>query len=162
LKSDEPGATLGIKFKGRQCGYFNTVGPDTGDLEVSVDGGAWEPKTDWDEYGKTYVRPHARPLAQGLDPTKWHEVKFRIAEKQPTGSKGRFQRIGYLLVDGEVVDPFKSTDPLHRLDAVWDTIKLPLKMNLATDRFQYLPHTMTKLRDGGELADRAARRQHHR
>lgn len=148
VESDKPGATLTLKFKGAQCGYFNLIGPDTGDLEVSVDGGPWQHKADWDPYCKNSTRAHARALATGLDPTQWHEVRLRIAEKQPAESKGRFQRIGYLLADGEVADPMKGVDPLQRLDVVWDGIRRPLKIDLPADRWQHVPQTMRRLRDG--------------
>jgi lysophospholipase L1-like esterase len=151
LESDAAGAMLSFRFKGAQCGLFDAIGLDTGDLEIAVDGGEWKPLANWDHYAKNYIRPHARPLAQGLDPAQWHEVKVRIAEKIPGESKGRFARIGYLLADGEVEEPFAKLDPLQHIDAVWATIQQPLKVELAANRFQYLPETMKRLREGGSL-----------
>ena len=102
LASDTPGATLALKFKGSAVGYFDAIGPDTGDLEFSIDGGPWQPKPNFDPWCKSGYRPHARVIAEGLDAEKVHELKLRVAEKQPADSKGRFDRIGYFLVDGEV------------------------------------------------------------
>ena len=151
LESDQPGATITLRFKGSQCGLFDAIGPDTGDLEVSIDGGEWRPKPNWDHYAKGYTRCHSTSLAQGLDPAQWHELKVRIAEKQRAESKGRFTRIGYLLVDGEVEDPLKGLNPLDRLDAVWKTIEQPLKIQLSPERWQYIPETMKRLREGTPL-----------
>ena len=67
-----------------------------------------------------------------------------IAQTQPAGSSGRFARIGYLLADGEVEDPLKTPDPLARLDAMWETIKQPLKMGLSPDRFAHIPETIKR------------------
>ena len=151
LASDQPGATLTLKFKGAQCGVFDFIGAESGALEVALDGGAWQLKTRWDDYCKQFSRANAMPLAQGLDPAQWHELKLRVAEKQPAGSTGRVTRIGFLLVDGEVEEPFKGLDPLQRLDAVWKTIEQPLKIQLAADRWQQIPQTLLRLREGGTL-----------
>jgi lysophospholipase L1-like esterase len=151
LESDQPEAMLTVRFKGSQCGLFDAIGPDTGDLEVSVDGGEWKPKKNWDHYAKGYTRAHSTLLAQNLDPAQWHEVKLRVAEKQPAESNGRFVRIGYLLVDGEVEDPLKALDPLQRIDAVWKTIEQPLKVQLSPDRWQHIPETIKRLKEGTPL-----------
>jgi lysophospholipase L1-like esterase len=43
LAGDSSGAMITLKFKGDSAGYYDVIGPDTGDLEVSVDGADWKP-----------------------------------------------------------------------------------------------------------------------
>jgi lysophospholipase L1-like esterase len=152
LASDKPGATVTLKFRGSQMGYFDVIGPDTGNLEFSVDGGAWQPKANWDPWCREYYRAHSRILVQGLDPAKEHELKLRISEQQPPESKGRWERIGQFLVDGDVIweDPFKGLDPLQRIDALYASIP-PVKYTPPADRWALLPKTMERLQNGGEL-----------
>lgn len=95
LVSDSPGATLSLRFKGAGIGIFDAVGPDTGDLEFSVDGGAWHTRPNFDRQCQKGVRTNSRSLAEGLDPKLWHVFRLRVAAKQPEGSKGRFLRIDH-------------------------------------------------------------------
>lgn len=150
LECDQPGAVLTLKFKGAQVGFFDAIGPDTGDLEFSIDGGAWKLQPNFDSYCKSGTRPHARPLATDLDPKQEHELRLRVAEKIPDSSKGRFARIGYLLVDGEVEDPLARPDALSRLDAVYAAMD-PLKYTPPANRWRNLDRTMQRLHDGGTL-----------
>ncbi len=150
LIGDQPGATLSLKFKGSQVGYFDAIGPDTGDLEFSIDGSAWKVRPNFDSASHDLVRAHARPLATGLDPKQSHELRLRIASKIPEGSTGRSARIGWLLVDGEADDPLARPDLLARLDAVYGAMD-PLKYTPPADRWKNLDGTMQRLRDGGTL-----------
>jgi lysophospholipase L1-like esterase len=103
VASDKPGATVTLRFRGDGVGLFDALGPDTGDLEVSIDGGAWQLLGNFDQYAKDYYRAHDRALVEGLDPKKAHELRLRVAPGIPKDSKGRFTRIGYFLVNGEVL-----------------------------------------------------------
>ncbi len=150
LESDRPGATLSLRFQGSQVGYFDAIGPDSCDYEVSLDGGAWKPQTDFDSYCMKYTRPHDRAIATGLDPQKWHELRLRIAEKQPAQSKGRVARIGWLLVDGRVEDPLEGLAPLARIDAIYAAMD-PLDYAPPADRWRNLDRTIERLREGGTL-----------
>jgi len=101
LETDDASAVLTVRFKGSQCGLFDAIGPDTGDVDVSLDNGEWKHESNWDHYAKGYTRAHSHTLVQGLDPAQWHELKLRVSANIPDGSKGRFVRIGYFLVDGD-------------------------------------------------------------
>ncbi|MCY3020398.1 MAG: SGNH/GDSL hydrolase family protein [Planctomycetota bacterium] len=150
--SDTPGATIAIRFKGDCIGYFDTIGPDTGDLEFSLDGGDWKPRSNWDIWAKGGYRPHCRIVAEELDANAVNEVKLRIAEKQPPESKGRFYRPAFFLVNGDLAtdDPYKGMTPLQRLDALYGAME-PVKFVPPADRWKYLPETMKRLNDGGAL-----------
>jgi lysophospholipase L1-like esterase len=150
LQCDRPGAVLTLRFKGSQVGCYDLLGPDSGDLEFSIDGGAWKLRPNFDPACCTAPRPHGLPLATGLDAAEWHELRLRVAEKQPAGSQGRTARIGWLLVDGEVEDPHAKPDPLARLDAIYAAMD-PLDYAPPADRWQNLDRTIQRLRDGGAL-----------
>ncbi|NLF69522.1 MAG: SGNH/GDSL hydrolase family protein [Candidatus Anammoximicrobium sp.] len=150
LVSDQPGATLTFQFKGMGCGIFEVIGPDTGDLELSMDGGDWQPCPNFDAGCFSGARSSSLRLAQGLDPDRWHEVQVRVAAKQPAGSQGRFVRIGCLLVDGEVADPYAGKTPLERLDAIYAAMD-PLRYTPPVERWQRIPRAMQRLREGGNL-----------
>ena len=86
---DTPGAVLSFAFKGSQVGVFNLIGPDTGNIEYSIDNGDWQLLKDFDSYCVNYMRAHSRVLVKGLDPTQEHSVRLRVAEAIPEQSKGR-------------------------------------------------------------------------
>lgn len=148
--SDKPGATLSLRFKGAALGVFDAVGPDSGDLEFSVDGGQWQRRAGFEPGGGAAVRTSSRVLARGLDPSQWHEFRLRVAEKQPEGSKGRLLRIGCFLVDGELADPFAGKSALERVDAIYAAMD-PLRYTPPARRWKLLPRTMQRLREGGTL-----------
>ena len=151
LECDRPGPMLTLRFKGTQVGYAGVVGPDTGDLESSIDGGPWKPQANFDASCQDAApRLHARPIATGLDPAQSHELRLRVAEQKPAQSQGRMVRIAYLLVDGEAEDPFRGLDPLQRIDAIYARMD-PLKYAPPADRRQNLDGTMRRLREGPTL-----------
>lgn len=156
LVCDQPGVPLTLRFKGDSAGCFDAVGPDTGDLECSVDDGPWQLRPVFTskllDPKATAYRLHATVLAEGLDPAKEHELRLRVAEAIPQGSRGRTARIGYFLLNGKVLfdDPFQGMSPVERIDAIYSTIA-PVKYTAAPDRWKYLPNTMRRLRQGDRL-----------
>lgn len=150
LQSDKPGAALTLKFRGAACGLYDAVGPDSGDVECSIDGGPWQKRPVFSAFSKSGIRTSGRPLAQGLDPKEWHELRLRVAADQPAGSTGRVIRIGYLLVDGEIEDPLKGLEPLARIDAIYAKMA-PLDYTPPAVRFGHLAGTMKRLREGPSL-----------
>ncbi|WP_038165971.1 SGNH/GDSL hydrolase family protein [Verrucomicrobium sp. BvORR106] len=145
--SNKPGSTISFKFKGSQVGIYDIIGPDTGNLEFSLNGGDWQKKVNFDKYCLTYARPHATPLAQNLDPSKEHEIKIRIAADKPEGSKDIYTRLGWFLVDGTVNDPNAGIDPLKRIDNIYATMK-PVTWTAPEDRWTNLEKTREKLANG--------------
>jgi lysophospholipase L1-like esterase len=152
LAGDAPGAAVTLRFKGDSAGYYDVIGPDTGDLEVSIDGGEWKKKGNWDVFCKGYSRAHCRLLAEDLDPAQEHEIRIRIAEAQPKESQGRFFRPGFFLVNGDVTvsDPYKGMDPLARIDAVYAAME-PVRLEPAADRWSNLAKTKKRLAEGPAL-----------
>ena len=147
---DTPGAELSFAFKGSQAGVFTLIGPDSGDIEYAIDRGGWQLLKDFDNYCVNSTRPHARPLAKGLDPTREHAVKLRVAEAIPEQSKGRTVRLGFLLVDGDVTDPYARADKLEQIDALYASMK-PIAFEPLPDRWKNLERTRQRLTDGGDL-----------
>lgn len=152
VRCEEPGPTIALRFAGDTVGCFDALGPDSGDLEFSLDGGPWQLKRDFDEAAKAGYRPHALLLAEGLDPKVTHTVKLRVAPQTPPESKGRWARIAFFLVNGNAVydDPCKGMTPLQRIDAIYATMP-PVKYVASPDRWQFLPNTMKRLQDGPAL-----------
>lgn len=151
LSCDKAGPALSLRFEGDCLGLFGAVGPDSGDLEYSIDGGPWQPKPWFDAAAAAGFRPRAAVLAEGLDPAAAHELRLRVAEPVPQGSKGRTARIGYLLVNGRAVgDPYQGMTPLERIDAIYAGMA-PVKYAPPAGRWKHLPKTIEKLRNGPEL-----------
>ncbi|MBV8878396.1 MAG: SGNH/GDSL hydrolase family protein [Planctomycetaceae bacterium] len=152
VQGERPGATATLRFKGEGVGYFDALGPDSGDFEVSLDGGDWKPRHNFDQFAKNYYRAHSSAIFGGLDPKADHVVKLRIAETKDKESKGTFARLGWWLVDGEAVDERikPGATPVERLDAVYATMA-PLAFEPAPDRGTLLPETMKRLREGPSL-----------
>ncbi len=152
LACDTPGPALTLRFKGDCVGYFDALGPDTGDLEFSLDAGAWQAKPNFDQWAKGGYRPHCRVLAENLDPNAEHVLRLRVAEKQPAESKGRCERIGFFLVNGEVVakDAYAGLTTLQKIDAVYAGMA-PVPFQPAADRWKHLPRTMQRLQEGPGL-----------
>jgi lysophospholipase L1-like esterase len=152
LVGDAPAATIALRFRGRAAGYFDVIGPDTGDLEFAVDGGAWQKRPNWDIFCAGSTRAHARVLAEDLDPTAEHTIRIRIAETQPAGSRGRFFRLAFLLIDGSpaVPDPYAGLEPLARIDAVYAGME-PMRYAPPADRWTPLEKTRRRLAGGPSL-----------
>ena len=131
-------ATLTLQFKGAGIGIFDVVGSDTGDLEFSIDGGEWQLRPNFDPGYLKGFRSSSRLLVRGLDPNRLHELHLRVAAKQPEGSKGRFARIGCLLVDGDIKDPYAGKTPLERLNGIYAAMD-PLRYTPPADRWQRHP-----------------------
>lgn len=141
LVSDEVGATLTLGFKGSEIGLLDVVGKDSAGYEYAVDGGAFcrlpAPK---DVTGPT-MRPVS--LAKGLDRKVEHELVLKIA------SPG-IARMGGILLNGSVADPFAGMSTLERIDAIYAGMD-PIAYQPPAGRFANIPRTMSKLREGGEL-----------
>ena len=152
VECTQPGPAIALRFVGDTVGYFDALGPDGGDLEVSVDGGPWQLKRRFDEEAKQGYRLHAQLLAEGLDPKMTHEVKLRVAAKAPAGSKGQAARLGAFLVNGKAVydNPYRGKSAIQVIDAIYSTIE-PVKYVAPSDRWAHLPKTMERLQTGGEL-----------
>jgi hypothetical protein len=149
LVCDRAGPIATLRFRGDAVGWFGAVGPDSGDLECSLDGGPWQHKACF-QPGTEKLSPQAGLLADGLAPAAEHVLKLRVAEKIPPGSTGRAVRIGYFLVNGTVDDRYKGLSPLARIDAIYRAME-PVQYTPPAGRWQFIPKTIERLRGGGTL-----------
>ncbi|QDU73658.1 hypothetical protein Pan97_06560 [Bremerella volcania] len=79
----EPGSKLTFRFKGSSAKLYDLLGPDGGQVVITVDGKPREkPVPRFDSYC-TYHRIATLSLAGDLDPEKVHEVTIEIHPDQP-------------------------------------------------------------------------------
>ena len=120
--SDEPGAKLTVRFRGSNLYVYDILGPDGGQVFVTVDGVKSErPVPRFDSYC-TYWRLATLCVAYGLDPNVEHEAIVEIDEEEPSREPvafrlkdpekelaepkyhGRNVWFGPLMIVGDVVD----------------------------------------------------------
>ncbi|AXY72815.1 SGNH/GDSL hydrolase family protein [Paraflavitalea soli] len=79
LKSNEPGASLTIRFNGRLVGMSDIIGPDCGQYAVKIDNGPEKLFPRFDRYA-TYVRANAffLPMLE----SKEHQIVFKVSDKK--------------------------------------------------------------------------------
>lgn len=87
LRADDPGSTLYVDFTGSSLTAFVLAGPDSGSLEVSVDGGDWTPVTLFHRHSKGLNYPRS-VILMPPGPPGFHQVAIRTAEAKPEGSTG--------------------------------------------------------------------------
>jgi hypothetical protein len=151
LVSSTPGAVYQIRFRGKRCGFMDILDADTADWEYRVDGNAW--KMISAESGKNLKQPQRRvlhDLVTGLDPSQEHVFAIRLAKDQPESPMPRSARLGVLLIDGQLKNPYAGMSRLEYIDAVYSQIP-PMEFEFSQDRWRYLPKTMEKLQNGGTL-----------
>lgn len=149
LVCGQAGPVATLRFRGSTVGWFGSAGPDSGDLECAIDGGPWQLVKVF-QAGRENLVPQAGLFAEGLDPAAEHVLRLRVAEQIPAGSAGRTARIGYFLVNGTVDDRYKGLTPLARIDAIYQAME-PLRYTPPAGRWQFIPKTMERLRNGGAL-----------
>ncbi len=82
-EATEPGARISFKFKGSSAKLYDLLGPDGGQVVITVDGTTREkPVPRFDSYC-TYHRIATLSLAEGLDPNAVHTVSVEIHPEQP-------------------------------------------------------------------------------
>lgn len=96
--SETPGAVMEVPFTGTAIAAFLTAGPDAGDLEVSVDGGAWKPFRLRAEYGQLHY-PYVQTLADELSAGP-HVARLRVLQAERGGRTVSAVRIHRLYVNG--------------------------------------------------------------
>ena len=120
--SDEPGAKLTVRFRGSNLYVYDILGPNGGQVFVTVDGVKSErPVPRFDSYC-TYWRLATLCVAYGLDPNVEHEAIVEIDEEEPSREPvafrlkdpekelaepkyhGRNVWFGPLMIVGDVVD----------------------------------------------------------
>jgi lysophospholipase L1-like esterase len=117
-----PGATLSFSFRGSEAKLYDLLGPDGGQVIITVDGETREkPVPRFDSYC-TYHRLATLTVGSGLDPEKVHRVTVEVHPDQPDRQpvafrlenpeeelqdpkyQGRYLRVGKLLILGELAE----------------------------------------------------------
>ncbi len=121
-EASTPGSQLCFKFRGASARLYDLLGPDGGQVIITVDGETRaEPIPRFDSYC-TYHRIATLPIAEGLDPSVVHAVKVELHPDQPDRSSVAFRlqnpdeelksakfqgtkiRVSQLLLLGEIVE----------------------------------------------------------
>ncbi len=116
--AEQPGESISFRFRGTSVMVYDMVGPDCGQIIVTVDGG--EPRTiprfdSWCEWHRVYCFTAAADL-----PDEVHTIRFEIDHEQPDKVKLLAERgitmddparydatrwyVGYLLIAGHIVE----------------------------------------------------------
>jgi len=120
-ETKQPGSRLTFKFRGSTARIYDLLGPDGGQVRISVDGQpAGKPIPRFDSYC-TYHRLATLTAAQNLDPDQIHTVVIELDAQQPDRSSISFRlknpaeelkspkyqgtcfRAGQILILGDVV-----------------------------------------------------------
>ena len=97
ITSDKPGTELIYKFEGTAIGIYWNMGPDSGDIEWSLDGGPSRKTSSWDIFAKDYHRANSVIFADDLVKGP-HTLKLKVLPDHQPESKGTVIRIGAFLV----------------------------------------------------------------
>jgi lysophospholipase L1-like esterase len=119
-RASKAGDTLTFQFHGTVVGFFDLVGPDGGQLKVSLDGGEAKTTPRFDSYC-TYHRLSKFQAGSGLDPEAVHTVKVTLDSESPDKRTVLFEKnkpdfdshperyaenrwnVGYIMLLGEPV-----------------------------------------------------------
>lgn len=121
-EADQPGSRIAFRFRGSQAKLYDLLGPDGGQVVVTVDGRTRErPVPRFDSYC-TYHRIATLGLAEGLDGSQVHSASAEIHPEQPDRSpvafrlkdpdqelkaakfQGTFVRASHIMLLGELVE----------------------------------------------------------
>lgn len=99
LVSDQPGAKLRFRFKGRAVGIAVAAGYDAGMIEYRIDGGDWQKLNLFTKWSQHLHLPWYYTLEAEL-PNQRHLLELKIAEERDERSAGHACRIRYFYVNG--------------------------------------------------------------
>ncbi len=97
IESDKPGTSLTYTFHGSRMSLFAQMGKDSGDLIVTVDGGAPFTRSLWDVHCPYFDRTTEVSLVRDLDEGE-HTVTITVSEDKAEGSQGHMIRIAAFLI----------------------------------------------------------------
>lgn len=120
-EADQPGSRLTFRFRGSQVALYDLLGPDGGQLLITINGKLQpKPRPRFDSYC-TYHRIATLKLAENLDPQEIHTVSVEIHPEQPNRASVAFRlknpkqellapkyqgtkiRVGKIMLRGELV-----------------------------------------------------------
>jgi len=103
LKADQPGEWIRFRFRGTAFGLYDLVGPDSGMVELLLDGQPLgDPVPRWDRHCERGYRITQRILADNL-PGAIHDVELRVSATKQDESKGTALRISDIILNGELI-----------------------------------------------------------
>lgn len=120
-RASKPGAALTFRFKGTVAGVYDLVGPDGGQLKVTLDDRPERVAPRFDAYC-TYHRLSKLEIGSGLDPEAVHEATLTLdsagpdkekilfehnrpdLEKNPEKYAGKLWHVGAVMLIGEMVE----------------------------------------------------------
>lgn len=106
--TDQPGDSVSFKFKGSEFGLYDVVGPNAGELLVTVDGVTRSKSLPrYDAYCINYysTRITASFIASDFDPNKIHTVTLTVASGEPDRRS---------LVNKSMIDPAELDKPKYK------------------------------------------------
>ncbi|MDO4573847.1 MAG: SGNH/GDSL hydrolase family protein [Planctomycetia bacterium] len=107
--TDTPGDSLTFSFRGTEAYLYDVVGPDGGQVWVTVDGKKSEkplPRNDRYCIDHRSYRVTYGLVAAGLDPTKVHTVTLTLDTEKPfVEGGGRMLRVAKILLRGALCEP---------------------------------------------------------
>ena len=139
LVSNKAGDTLTLRFTGAEAGIIDVVDSDSATLEYAIDGGPFQKLARPEGIQTASLR--ALPLVKGLNRDDEHSFTIRTASPGVT-------RLGGILVNGTVKDVFAGLTTQERIDAIYAGMT-PIVYNPPVDRFQLIPETRRRLKEGG-------------
>jgi sialidase-1 len=98
LVGTEPGAEFEFSFEGTGCGLFITSGPDAGQIEFSIDGGAWRTLDTQTRWSSALHLPWVLILDDQLKNGP-HTAKVRLIASRSPKSTGTVLRVFHLLLN---------------------------------------------------------------
>lgn len=140
IDAKRAGAKVTVTFTGSEIGLFDEAAPGISAFDVSVDGGAAHTVAP-PASGATVLRHTS--LFSGLDPAREHVLALTVRGAAP------FRIAGFSL-SGSVKTPKETRSPLERMRAHLDKLP-PMTYVPPAGRFAYIPETMRRLREGGDL-----------
>lgn len=138
--AQKAGDKLTLKFNGSDVAIYDMANADSPDYACSIDAGEWKPVA--------AVKPESMqmrviPLARDLDPKADHTVELKLASEGTA-------RFGAFMINGEVPYIYAGLNSLERLDAMYASMD-KIEYTPPRGRFDFLPKTMEKLKNGPEL-----------
>lgn len=92
LCATTPGAELKLAFRGNAVGGYLLAGPDAGTVDVSIDGGDFEPIDLYHRYSKGLHYPRTVIFASDLEDGE-HDLRLRVSKEHNQGSLGNAVRL---------------------------------------------------------------------
>ncbi len=89
---------VSFEFEGRAVGAYVLAGPDAGVLEVSIDGGEFEPTNLYHHFSRGLHYPRTVMFVTDLTAGK-HTVRLRLAKPTEEGAKGTAARVLQFVVN---------------------------------------------------------------